>query len=284
MFCLQSPVCTINLPPVDSCAINLPPINCVDFPVTCLYPEPATNWKCSVPLTRLHLEPTSNWQCSVSRPLLYSQRLTNWQCSVSRHVFVPWTSYQLTVFSFPSTACTLNLPTIDSVQFPVHCFYPQPTNHWQCSVSRPLFVPSTYQPLTVYRFPPHWQSNFLPILIRGRPMAPAGDWVSNYAPHRFLCLRDVRGAAAVLAFSAGPFTAIKRTMLVPALQRSILHRTWGNYVRPKSLWSCDESHSVKVEVTLRPSVGQSVLVSGAHLGPATNISFSFSFLQTVAGL
>jgi hypothetical protein len=35
---------------------------------------------------------------------------------------------------------------------------------------------------------------------------------------------------------------------------------------------------VKVKVTLRPTVvGQSVLVSGAHLGPATNFSFSLRF-------
>jgi hypothetical protein len=34
---------------------------------------------------------------------------------------------------------------------------------------------------------------------------------------------------------------------------------------------------VEVEVNLRPTVGQSVLVSGTHLGPATNFSFSLKF-------
>jgi hypothetical protein len=36
---------------------------------------------------------------------------------------------------------------------------------------------------------------------------------------------------------------------------------------------------VEVEVHLRPtvSVGQSILVSGTHLGPATNFSFSLKF-------
>jgi hypothetical protein len=33
----------------------------------------------------------------------------------------------------------------------------------------------------------------------------------------------------------------------------------------------------KVEVTLRPTVSRSVLVSGTHLGPATNFSFSLKF-------
>jgi hypothetical protein len=31
------------------------------------------------------------------------------------------------------------------------------------------------------------------------------------------------------------------------------------------------------EVDLRPTVGQSVLVSGAHLGPVTNFSFAMKF-------
>jgi hypothetical protein len=33
----------------------------------------------------------------------------------------------------------------------------------------------------------------------------------------------------------------------------------------------------------RQSVGQSVLVSGAHLGPVTNFSFSFKFLLDSCG-
>jgi hypothetical protein len=36
-------------------------------------------------------------------------------------------------------------------------------------------------------------------------------------------------------------------------------------------------------VNLRPSVGQSVLVSGAHLGPVTNFSFSLKFLLDSCG-
>jgi hypothetical protein len=36
-------------------------------------------------------------------------------------------------------------------------------------------------------------------------------------------------------------------------------------------------HKVEVEVKLRQSVGQSVLVSGAHLGRATNFTFSLTF-------
>jgi hypothetical protein len=34
---------------------------------------------------------------------------------------------------------------------------------------------------------------------------------------------------------------------------------------------------MKFEVKLLPTVGQSVLVSGTHLGPTTNISFSLKF-------
>jgi hypothetical protein len=36
-------------------------------------------------------------------------------------------------------------------------------------------------------------------------------------------------------------------------------------------------HGVEVEVNLRLTVSQSVLVSGAHLGPVTNFSFSSKF-------
>jgi hypothetical protein len=38
------------------------------------------------------------------------------------------------------------------------------------------------------------------------------------------------------------------------------------------------THEVEVKVNLdRQSVGQSVLVSGAHLGPVTNFSFAMKF-------
>jgi hypothetical protein len=35
--------------------------------------------------------------------------------------------------------------------------------------------------------------------------------------------------------------------------------------------------TIEVEVNLRQSVGQPVLVSGTHLGPVTNFSFSLKF-------
>jgi hypothetical protein len=40
---------------------------------------------------------------------------------------------------------------------------------------------------------------------------------------------------------------------------------------------------LEVEVKLRPTVGQSVLVSGAHLGPVTNFSFSLKFYLDSCG-
>jgi hypothetical protein len=39
----------------------------------------------------------------------------------------------------------------------------------------------------------------------------------------------------------------------------------------------EHQETIEVEVILRLSVGQSVLVSGAHLGPVTNFSFSLKF-------
>jgi hypothetical protein len=40
---------------------------------------------------------------------------------------------------------------------------------------------------------------------------------------------------------------------------------------------------VETEVNLRSTVGQSVLVSGTHLGPATNFSFSLKFTLDSCG-
>jgi hypothetical protein len=40
---------------------------------------------------------------------------------------------------------------------------------------------------------------------------------------------------------------------------------------------------VEVEVTLRPSVSQSVLVSGAHLRPATNFAFALKLSSDSCG-
>jgi hypothetical protein len=40
---------------------------------------------------------------------------------------------------------------------------------------------------------------------------------------------------------------------------------------------------IEVEVNLRPTVGQSVLVSGTHLGPATNFSFALKFYLDSCG-
>jgi hypothetical protein len=117
---------TFKLPPTESvqfpslvCNMNLPQLDSVQFPFTCLYP----------------------------------QSLTNWQCSVSRYAFVPSASHQLTVFGFPSTACTINLPPFDSVQFPFTCLYPQSLTNWQCSVSCYVFVPSASHQLTVFGLP-----------------------------------------------------------------------------------------------------------------------------------
>jgi hypothetical protein len=38
-----------------------------------------------------------------------------------------------------------------------------------------------------------------------------------------------------------------------------------------------EEVEVEIELKLQLTVGQSVLVSGTHLGPTTNFSFSFKF-------
>jgi hypothetical protein len=55
----------------------------------------------------------------------------------------------------------------------------------------------------------------------------------------------------------------------------------------RSYWQCSVYNKgsfiyINVKVTVRPTVGQSVLVSGSHLGPATNFShylFDYFFRQ-----
>jgi hypothetical protein len=59
-------------------------------------------------------------------------------------------------------------------------------------------------------------------------------------------------------------------------------RNWQpEILRPKEIWIFTMSESKSKSHYDRQSVGQSVLVSGAHLGPATNFSISlrFSFRQ-----
>jgi hypothetical protein len=87
------------------------------------------------------------------------------------------------------------------------------------------------------------------------------------------------GKAIINKSDLSPFTKI----LIIVFQVVIIYHRLPMLGDLYKKWSEVKWSEVKL-IYDRQSVGQSVLVSGAHLGSATNFSFPWYFLQTVAGL
>jgi hypothetical protein len=109
----------------------------------------------------------------------------------------------------------------------------------------------------------------LPVLVSGLYLWPTT---------RFLLLSDMRSSCC------GAPSLMRGRICNLLVQFSVTlgpnsRRTHDNILL--SRLRLPTTHQVKVKVTLRPtdrqSVGQSVLMSGAHLVPETNFSFSLRF-------
>jgi hypothetical protein len=126
----------------------------------------------------------------------------------------------------------------------------------------------------------------VPSLTRGRTLhfllglaRAITHWLESRRPHNYILLSHLR-----LPQPGGPGTRI----YIPQEQGGpvIPPDTGFQFVASYDSQGCGGGiltrlHTgltrVGVEVTLRPTVGQSVLVSGRHPGPATNFSFSLRF-------